>query len=113
RLHISVFHMGTVCYYRTYVHYIIFRAIVKCFCGIGIVFFGLVCIVLLCIVMSAIFKAFSKVNKSNEKTPVEVAVAQEAVIENKQEFVAAVSAAIAEEMGTDVSAIRIKSIKKL
>ncbi len=81
--------------------------------GIGIVFFGLVCIVLLCIVMSAIFKAFSKVNKSNEKTPVEVAVAQEAVIENKQEFVAAVSAAIAEEMGTDVSAIRIKSIKKL
>ncbi len=81
--------------------------------GIGIVFFGLVCIVLLCTIMSAIFKAFSKCQKANVKTVENNVVAKQTVIENKQEFVAAVSAAIAEEMGTDVSAIRIKSIKKI
>ena len=34
-------------------------------------------------------------------------------IANRQEFIAAVSAALAEEMGTDVSAIRILSFKKI
>ena len=42
-----------------------------------------------------------------------VANAQAEPIANKQEFIAAVSAAIAEDMGTDISAIRIKSIKKI
>ena len=34
-------------------------------------------------------------------------------IPNRQELIAAVSAALAEELGTDVSAIRILSFKKL
>ena len=34
-------------------------------------------------------------------------------IENRQEIIAAVSAVIAEELGTDVSAIRVLSFKKL
>ena len=42
---------------------------------------------------------------------VQPVVSQE--IPNRQEFVAAVSAAIAESMGKDVSAIRILSIKKI
>ena len=36
-----------------------------------------------------------------------------APIENRQEIIAAVSAALAEEMGTDISAIRILSFKKI
>ena len=36
-----------------------------------------------------------------------------AVIENRQEIIAAVSAVIAEELGTDISAIRIHSFKKI
>jgi len=35
------------------------------------------------------------------------------VIENRQEIIAAVSAVIAEELGTDISAIRIHSFKKI
>ena len=81
--------------------------------GIGIVFFGLVCIVVLCTLMSAIFKAFSKGEKQEVKQSANVVTEANAKIENKQEFVAAVSAAIAEEMVADVSAIRIKSIKKI
>ena len=37
----------------------------------------------------------------------------EASIPNRQEFIAAVAAAIAEEMGTEVSKIRILSVKKI
>ena len=45
-------------------------------------------------------------------SPVEPATPAPAVIENRGEFVAAVSAALAEELGTDVTGIRILSIKK-
>jgi phenylpyruvate tautomerase PptA (4-oxalocrotonate tautomerase family) len=36
-----------------------------------------------------------------------------ATIENRQEIIAAVTAACAEEMGTDISALRVISFKKL
>lgn len=84
-----------------------------CLMGIGIVFFGLICIVVLCSLMSAIFKGFNKGESKSVETPATPVAAVTAKIENKQEFIAAVSAAIAEEMGTDVSAIRIKSIKRI
>lgn len=79
--------------------------------GVGVVFLGLVSIVLICKIMSAIIG-------TNKKTTEEVNVAPAApvvpaVIENKQEIIAAVSAVIAEELGTDVSALRIHSFKKL
>lgn len=90
-----------------------------CILGVGIVFFGLICIVLLCSIMSAVFKCFNK-NKEDDAdasaalaAAPAVANAQAEPIANKQEFIAAVSAAIAEDMGTDISAIRIKSIKKI
>ena len=49
--------------------------------------------------------------KKNDNTPVLSNDATE--IPNRQEMIAAVSAAIAEELGKDVSAIRILSVKKL
>ncbi len=77
--------------------------------GVGIVFFGLICIVLLCSVMSALLKTSNK-----PQAPTAEVVTQTAEpIANKQELVAVVSAVIAEEMGTDVEAIRIKSIKRI
>lgn len=87
-----------------------------CVLGIGIVFFGLICIVLLCSIMSAIFKAVNKnenadTTQKTQQPP--VVAAQPEPIANKQEFIAAVSAAIAEDMGTDISAIRITSIKRI
>ena len=78
--------------------------------GVGTVFVGLVCIVLLCKIIGLFFA-----NKST-KAQQSVAVAPQTAnqpIENRQQIIAAVSAVIAEELGTDVSAIRIKSFKKL
>ena len=79
--------------------------------GVGIVFIGLLCIVLLCLIMSAVCRAFEKKPKTAESPAAPVAV--EKSIENRQEIIAAVSAALAEEMGTDISAIRIHSFKKI
>ena len=84
--------------------------------GIGIVFFGLICIVLLCSIMSAILKAFEKPKAESVASAVSstaTATVSNQPIENKQELIAVVSAVIAEDMGTDVEAIRIKSIKRI
>ena len=79
--------------------------------GMGLTFFGLICIIAICTVMGAVCKKFIK------DAPVEKSSAapapKAAVIANKGEFVAAIAAAVAEENGTDVSGIRIKSIKQL
>ena len=61
-----------------------------CLMGMGTVFFGLICIVALCCLMSAVCRR-----------------------DDGGELVAAVSAALAEELGTDISGIRILSLKKL
>ena len=79
--------------------------------GVGTVFFGLICLIALSYIMSAVC---GKVNK-----PAPVAAAPAAApaaaesIPNRQAMIAAISAVIAEELGTDVSAIRILSMKKL
>jgi len=83
--------------------------------GIGVVFTGLVCIIILCSIMSAVIRAIEK-NKKPAAAPAPVAaapVAQASPIANRGEFIAAVSVAIAEELGTDVSAIRIVSVKPM
>ena len=79
--------------------------------GVGTVFLGLLCIVLLCLVMSAICRAAERKPKTAEVSAAPVSA--EKPIENRQEIIAAVSAALAEEMGTDISAIRIHSFKKI
>ncbi len=79
--------------------------------GVVTVFIGLLCIVLLCLVMSAICRAAERKPKTVEASAAPVSA--EKPIENRQEIIAAVSAALAEEMGTDISAIRIHSFKKI
>ncbi len=80
--------------------------------GVGVVFAGLVSIIILCKVTGAICMA---ADKSSKPKPADVAPVNAAptVIENRQEIIAAVSAVIAEELGTDISAIRIHSFKKI
>ena len=89
--------------------------------GMGIVFVGLICIVLLCSLMSKVVKILEKMNESAPApaaapvaAPAAAPVAAvQAPVENRQELVAAISAALAEELGTDVSGIRILSLKKV
>lgn len=90
--------------------------------GIGIVFAGLICIIGLCMLMNLIFDKMS--GKEKDK-PAPVASAPTAptaptapvtapvTIPNREELLAAITAAIAEEEGTDLSAIRILSFKKI
>lgn len=81
-----------------------------CLMGIGTVFVGLVCIILLVTLMSYVCR------KSDAKSaaPAPVAVPTDAPKPAiRPELIAAVSAAIAEDMGTDISAIRIISMKQI
>ncbi len=81
-----------------------------CAMGVGIVFVGLVCIVFITWLMGSIC---GKGKEKAKEASAPAAAPQTQVIENKQEILAAVSAAIAEELGRDVSAIRILSFKKM
>ncbi len=78
--------------------------------GMGIVFIGLICIVLFCTLMSTIIRS---IEKNKKPAPAVAAPVAAAPIANRGEFIAAVSVAIAEELGTDVSAIRIVSVKPM
>jgi len=91
-----------------------------CIMGIGTVFVGLICLIVLCTIMSKICKVLEGAVKqpaapaaAQAAAPAPAAVPVNAEIPNRQQFVAAVSAAIAEDMGTDVSGIRIVSIKRV
>ena len=77
--------------------------------GLGTVFFGLICIVLLCTLMGAACKNKGQENANSLPQPSAEAVPAE----NRQELIAAISAALAETLGTDITGIRILSVKKL
>lgn len=81
-----------------------------CLMGMGTVFVGLISLVLLVSVMSAIMR------KRQKNTQADVA-AETAPVQpdqsKKPEIMAAIAAAIAEDMGTDISNLRIVSIKKV
>lgn len=80
--------------------------------GISIVFIGLVCIIVLIKIMGYIVQGFTgKEQKQAEAAPAEPVFQSE--IPNRAEFVAAVTAAIAEDLGQDVSKIRIHSIRRI
>ena len=82
--------------------------------GVGTVFIGLICIILLCKIVGLLCGiAGKKDDTPATSAAVTPAAVSEQPIQNKQEIVAAVSAAIAEELGTDISAIRIHSFKKI
>ncbi len=85
--------------------------------GMGVVFAGLVCLVVIIKLMSSIVRKLDKIEVAVESQPVaQTAPVTQAVtgaIPNKPEFVAAVSAAIATYMGTEIQGLRIHSIKKI
>ncbi len=79
--------------------------------GVGIVFVGLVILVFITWFMGLFFKG-KKAKTAKTAAPAAAAPVAE-VIPNKQEIIAAVSAAVAEELGRDVSQIKILSFKKM
>lgn len=83
--------------------------------GLGIVFLGLICIILLCKGMGLICNLLASDTK---KKPVQESMnsnrtVDSETIENRQEILAAVCAVVAEELGTDVNAIRVHSFRKI
>ncbi len=83
-----------------------------CFFGVAIVFVGLVVLIGLIYLMNFVCdKLFKEKEAKKESAP--VATTGTAQIANRGEIVAAVCAAVAEEEGTDISAIRVISFKKL
>lgn len=81
--------------------------------GLGVVFVGLIAIIILCYIIGAICTAGKKNRKTEISVEPQPVAPAPAVIENRGEIIAAVSAAVAEELGTEVSAIRILSFKKI
>lgn len=86
--------------------------------GMGIVFAGLICIVILCVLMGKVVRLLEK-KEAPAAAPAPVAAAPAPAfaaaaeaIPNRQELVAAIACCLAEELGTDVSAIRIVSLSK-
>ena len=80
--------------------------------GLGVVFVGLISIIILCYIIGAMWRSSGK-KEETAAVSAPAAAPAPAPIENRQEIIAAVSAALAEEMGTDISAIRILSFKKI
>ena len=84
--------------------------------GVGTVFIGLICIIVLCTIMSALYKCFSKQGKQTAvpeaKASASASAASDTILD-RPAFIAAVSAAVAEDLGTDVSGIRIHSVKRV
>lgn len=86
-----------------------------CIMGMGVVFIGLICLVIICQLLRLCCMRFSSNSNTEEKieatsaTPVSVPDA----IENREELIAAVSAVIAEDLGADGSGIRIRSFKRV
>ena len=89
-----------------------------CLMGMGVTFIGLICLILLITLMGKIVGGGTAA-KTAEPSPSAAPAAPAApasvspavrAIPNRGELVAAVSAAIAEDLGTDISAIRILSL---
>ncbi|MBO5925315.1 MAG: OadG family protein [Clostridia bacterium] len=79
--------------------------------GIGIVFCGLVVIILVCYLMGILAqeKPVADTTVAQPEEPVE----QKVLIEAEPEVVVALSAVIAEDMGVDATDFRIISIEKI
>lgn len=87
-----------------------------CAMGMGVTFIGLICLIFLIHIQSMIFSKPAQPAVVNAAPAVPVSapeVPAEEEIPNRGELIAAVSAAVAEDMGVDISAIRILSFKKI
>lgn len=78
-----------------------------CLMGMGTVFFGLICLIVITTIMGKIL------GRSAAPTAPAAASAPADNGPIQPEVVAAISAAIAEDLGTDITGIRITSIKKI
>ena len=76
--------------------------------GLCTVFVVLILIIVLCSLLSLIFRC----TKTEETVTTDVPAADD-TITNRAELTAAIAAAVAEYSGTDASALRILSIKKI
>ncbi len=89
---------------------------VVCLIGVSVVFLGLVVLIGIIEIMNRLCDKLAKKKaapKAEAPAPVAAAPVVGAPIENRSEIIAAVCAAVAEENGTDISAIRVVSFKKL
>ena len=84
-----------------------------CLLGVSVVFVGLVCIVGIVMLMNALCAEKSTAEQTPTPAPAAPETPTTTAIANRQEIIAAVVAAVAEEEGTDISAIRVLSFKKL
>lgn len=86
--------------------------------GLGTVFLGLICIILLCKILGAVCTLIERKGDSAPSAKAPAAQTAQAPAKaqdpaKRQEIIAAIGVAIAEECGVDVNAIRITSIKKI
>ena len=79
--------------------------------GIGTVFFGLVCIIVLTTIMGAVLKSNAKPAPAPAAAP--KAAAPAANTAKEQEILAAVIAAVTEDLGPSASRMQITSINKI
>ena len=91
-----------------------------CSMGMGIVFAGLICLVIICNIMGVLVRKLEKTGRQNTEAPapapVSAAAQQPAAAmpqSEKRAVIAGVCSIIAEELGTDVSSIRVLSFKKV
>ena len=80
--------------------------------GILVVFLGLLFLIVVVWAMNKLYDRFLAPKAVPVAAPAAPAVAN-GPIENREEIVAAVCAAVAEEEGVDISALRVVSFKKL
>lgn len=83
-----------------------------CLMGMGTVFFGLICLIVLTTIMGKVVGG-NAAPAAPAAAPVIAAPAAPVPEANRQEIAAAVAAAVAEELGTDITGIRILSMKKI
>ena len=83
--------------------------------GVGflIVFIGLICLIAVVYAMGAICNKLVREEDEAQKKIAAAAPVASGNIPNREELVAVLSAAVAEELGTDVSAIRVVSLKQI
>ena len=82
--------------------------------GFLIVFIGLICLIALVAVLGKISASLLAEDGTKKEAPKAPATAPAAApIANRDELIVAFSAAVAEELGTDVSAIRVVSFKEI
>ena len=86
------------------------NAFVVCM-GIGTVFVGLILIIIMCKIVGFFCKVFIK--PEPVKRPEIIKADDTLSAKKREEIIAAVTAACAEDMGTDISALRVVSFKKL